>query len=53
MDRFFSHAEQNQYNGKYQLYGQCNAEMVSSAVTGVAFHPVALNRVYKNAAKSE
>ena len=37
----------------FPLYGQCNAEMVSSAVTGVAFHPVALNRVYKNAAKSE
>ena len=35
------------------LYGQCNAEMVSSAVTGVAFHPEALNREYKNAAKSE
>ena len=37
----------------FPLYGQCNAEMVSSAVTGVEFHPVALNRVYKNAAKSE
>ena len=37
----------------FPLYGQCNAEMVSSAVTGVAFHPVALNRVYENAAKSE
>ena len=36
----------------FPLYGQCNAEMVSSAVTGVEFHPVALNRVYKNAAKS-
>ena len=37
----------------FPLYGQCNAEMVSSAVTGVDFHPVALNRVYKNASKSE
>ena len=37
----------------FPLYGQCNAEMISSAVTGVEFHPVALNRVYKNAAKSE
>ena len=36
----------------FPLYGQCNAEMVSSAVTGVDFHPVALNRVYKNATKS-
>ena len=32
---------------------QANAEMLSSAVTGVDFHPVALNRVYKNAVKSE
>ena len=37
---------------KRQLYGQCNAEMISSAVTGVDFHPVALNRVYKDAKKS-
>ena len=36
----------------FPLYGQCNAEMISSAVTGVDFHPVALNRVYKNAKKS-
>ena len=34
------------------LYGQCNAEMISSAVTGVDFHPVALNRVFKDAKKS-
>ena len=31
---------------------RCNAEMISSAVTGVDFHPVALNRVYKDAKKS-
>ncbi len=37
----------------YPLYTQANAEMMSSAVTGVEFHPVALNRVYKNAAKAE
>ena len=36
----------------FPLYGQCNAEMISSAVTGVDFHPVALNRVFKNAKKS-
>ena len=36
----------------FPLYGQCNAEMISSAVTGVDFHPVALNRVYKDAKKS-
>ena len=36
----------------FPLYGQCKAEMISSAVTGVEFHPVALNRVYKRAAKN-
>ena len=37
----------------YPLYTQCNAEMPSSKVTGVDYHPVALNRVYKNAVKAE
>ena len=37
----------------FPLYTQANAEMMSSAVTGVDFHPCALNRVYKNAVKSE
>ena len=37
----------------YPLYTQANAEMMSPNVTGVEFHPVALNRVYKNAAKAE
>ena len=37
----------------YPLYTQCNAEMMSSNVTGVEFHPVALNRVYKSAVKAE
>lgn len=37
----------------YPLYTQANAEMMSPNVTGVEFHPVALNRVYKNAAKTE
>ena len=37
----------------FPLYTQANAEMLSSAVTGVDFHPCALNRVYKNAVKSE
>ena len=36
----------------YPLYTQANAEMISSDVTGIEFHPVALNRVYKNAVKS-
>lgn len=36
----------------YPLYTQCNAEMISSAVTGVEHHPCALNRVYKNTKKS-
>lgn len=37
----------------FPLYTQCNAEMMSSKVTGVEFHPVAINRVYKSAVKSE
>lgn len=37
----------------YPLYTQCNAEMMSSNVTGVEFHPVAINRVYKNAVKAD
>lgn len=36
----------------FPIYGQCNAEMLSSKVTGIEFHPVALNRVYKNAVKA-
>lgn len=37
----------------FPLYTQCNAQMVSSKVTGIDFHPVALNRVYKHTVKSE
>lgn len=37
----------------FPLYTQCNAEMLSSKVTGVEYHPVALNRVYKDAVKAE
>lgn len=37
----------------FPLYTQCNAEMMSAKVSGVEFHPVALNRVYKNAAKAQ
>ncbi len=37
----------------FPLYTQCNAVMMSSKVTGVDFHPVALNRVYKSAVKAE
>ena len=37
----------------FPLYTQCNAEMLNPNVTGVAFHPVAINRVYKNAVKTE
>ncbi len=36
----------------YPIYTACNAMMVSSAVDGIEFHPVALNRVYKNTTKS-
>lgn len=31
------------------LYTKANANLINTAVTGVEFHPVALNRVYKNA----
>lgn len=34
------------------LFTKSNANMIKSAVTGVEFHPVALNRVYKNAQKA-
>lgn len=37
----------------FPLYTQCNAEMLSSKVSGIEFHPVALNRVYKNAVKAD
>lgn len=35
----------------FPIYTQCNAEMISPNVTGIEFHPVALNRVFKNAVK--
>lgn len=37
----------------FPLYTKSNAQMISSKVSGIEFHPVALNRVYKNATKSE
>lgn len=37
----------------FPIYTQCNSEMVSTKVTGVEYHPVALNRVYKDAVKTE
>jgi oligopeptide transport system substrate-binding protein len=36
----------------FPLYTQCNAELISTNVSGIEFHPVALNRVYKNASKN-
>ncbi len=36
----------------FPLYTQCNAELISTNVTGIEFHPVALNRVYKNTVKN-
>ena len=33
------------------LYTKANSNLISSGVTGIEFHPVALNRVYKNAVK--
>ncbi len=35
----------------FPLYTQCNAVMTASNVTGIEYHPVALNRVYKNVVK--
>ena len=34
------------------LYTQCNATMINPNVTGIEFHPVALNRVFKDAIKN-
>jgi oligopeptide transport system substrate-binding protein len=36
----------------YPLYTQCNVEMVSAKVKGIAYHPIALNRVFKDAEKT-
>ena len=36
----------------FPLYTQCSAEMIKSNVRGVEFHPVAINRVYKDAVKT-
>ncbi|MBR0411332.1 MAG: peptide ABC transporter substrate-binding protein [Eubacterium sp.] len=35
----------------FPIYSQSNAEMLSPNVSGIEFHAVALNRVYKNAVK--
>ncbi|WP_320130497.1 peptide ABC transporter substrate-binding protein [uncultured Sphaerochaeta sp.] len=35
----------------FPLYQQANADMIKSNVSGIEFHPIALNRVYKNTAK--
>ncbi len=32
------------------LYTKANANLIADGITGIEFHPVALNRVYKNAA---
>ncbi|MEA4813985.1 MAG: peptide ABC transporter substrate-binding protein [Oscillospiraceae bacterium] len=34
------------------LYEKCNATMIKSNVTNIEFHPIALNRVYKDAVKA-
>lgn len=34
------------------LYTKADANMIKSNITGIEFHPVALNRVFKNAVKS-
>ena len=35
----------------FPLYQQCGADLMKSNVRGVAFHPVGINRIYKNARK--
>lgn len=35
----------------FPLYQQCGADLMKSNVKGVAFHPVGINRIYKNARK--
>jgi len=35
----------------FPLYTQSNADMIKSNVKGIEFHPIALNRVYKNTTK--
>ena len=37
----------------FPLYTAANAQMISSKVTGLEQHPVALNRVYKNVVKED
>jgi oligopeptide transport system substrate-binding protein len=37
----------------FPLYTAATAQMISSNVTGIEFHAVALNRVYKDAVKAE
>ena len=37
----------------FPLYTAANAQMISSSVTGLEQHPVALNRVYKNVVKED
>jgi len=36
----------------FPLYTQCNATMINPNVTGIEFHPVALNRVFKDTIKN-
>ena len=36
----------------FPIYTAANAQMVSSSVSGIDFHPVALNRVYKGTTKN-
>ncbi|MBR1536457.1 MAG: hypothetical protein IJ630_05930 [Treponema sp.] len=33
------------------IYQKCNANLIKSNVLGIAFHAVAINRIYKNTTK--
>ena len=36
----------------FPIYTQCDVVLVSESVSGIEFHPVAINRVYKNTEKN-
>lgn len=33
------------------VFQQCNSDLIKSSVKGIAFHPVAVNRIYKSTTK--
>ena len=33
------------------VFQQCNSDLIKSSAKGIAFHPVAVNRIYKSTTK--